>query len=50
MKVREAIQGLQEIRGILTKKERCFSDVMAKRAADSKKPGAVFLRACLCDA
>ena len=34
MKVREAIQGLQEIRGILTKKERCFSDVIAKRAAD----------------
>ena len=30
MKVREAIQGLQEIRGILTKKERCFSDVMAR--------------------
>ena len=36
MKVREAIQGLQEIRGILTKKERCFSDVMAKRAADGR--------------
>jgi hypothetical protein len=33
MKVREAIQGLQDIRGLLTKKERCFSDVMAKRAA-----------------
>ena len=36
MKVREAIQGLQEIRGILTNKERCFSDVMAKRAADGR--------------
>ena len=36
MKVREAIQGLKEIRGILTKKERCFSDVMAKRAADGR--------------
>ena len=36
MKVREAIQRLQEIRGILTKKERCFSDVMAKRAADGR--------------
>jgi hypothetical protein len=36
MKVREAIQRLQDIRGILTKKERCFSDVMAKRAADGR--------------
>jgi hypothetical protein len=36
MKVREAIQRLQDIRGILTKKERCFSDIMAKRAADGR--------------
>jgi hypothetical protein len=36
MKVREVIQGLQDIRGTLTKKERCFSDVMAKRAADGR--------------
>ena len=37
MKVREAIQELQDIRGILTKKERCFSDVMAKRATDGRE-------------
>src|SRR5215212_1145340 len=37
MKVSEAIQGLQDIRGILTKKERCFSDVMAERAADGRE-------------
>jgi hypothetical protein len=36
VKVREAIQRLQDIRGTLTKKERCFSDVMAKRAADGR--------------
>src|SRR3954465_4389692 len=36
MNVREAIQRLQDIRGILTKKERCFSDVMAKRTADGR--------------
>src|SRR3954447_5650323 len=36
MNVREAIQGLQDIRGILTKKERCFSDVLAERAADGR--------------
>ena len=36
MKVGEVIQGLQEIRGILTKKERCFCDVMAERAADGR--------------
>ena len=37
MKGRDAIQGLQDIRGILTKKERCFSDVMAERAADGRE-------------
>jgi hypothetical protein len=36
MKVSEAIQRLQDIRGILTKKESCFTDVMAKRAADGR--------------
>jgi hypothetical protein len=36
VKVGEVIQGLQDIRGTLTKKERCFSDVMAKRAADGR--------------
>jgi len=36
MKVREAIQGLQDIRGILTKKESCFTDAMAERAADGR--------------
>ena len=36
MKVGEMIQGLQDIRGTLTKKERCFSDVMAKRVADGR--------------
>src|SRR3954453_10340865 len=36
MKVGEAIEGLRVIRGILTKKERCFSDVMAKRTADGR--------------
>ena len=34
--MREVIQGLQDIRGTLTKKERCFCDVMAKRAADGR--------------
>ena len=36
MKVGEVVQGLQDIRGILTTKERCFSDVIAKRAADGR--------------
>jgi hypothetical protein len=37
VKVGGVIQGLQDIRGTLTKKERCFSDVMAKRVADGRE-------------